>query len=86
MAGPDKHPIIKGTGGLRKVRFARQDWNRGKSGGFRICYVFFESFSIVLLVTIYGKDEQSNLSMAGRKAVHQIIELIEQELTSGRIR
>ena len=41
MAGPDKPALVKGTGGLRKIRFARKDWNRGKSGGFRIGYVFF---------------------------------------------
>ena len=85
MAGPDKPPLVKGTGGLRKIRLGRRDGSRGKSGGFRIGYVFFATFSIVLLVTVYGKDEKAELSMADRKAIRRIIELIEDQLRSGRI-
>ncbi|HEY7117367.1 MAG TPA: hypothetical protein VH475_12315 [Tepidisphaeraceae bacterium] len=43
-AAPDRWPVVSGTGGLRKVRFAKSKSNRGKSGSFRIRYVYFEEF------------------------------------------
>lgn len=86
MAAPEKAPIVKGTGGLRKLRFRRPDGNQGKSGGFRIGYVFFASFHIVLLVTLYRKDEEPELSMEDRKAIRQMIGLIEDQLRNGGIR
>ena len=35
---PEDHPVIKGTGGFRKARWARQ--GKGKSGSFRAVYFF----------------------------------------------
>ena len=35
MEHPDKYPVMKGTGGLRKARIALDDNNKGKSGGAR---------------------------------------------------
>ena len=32
MANPSGAPVIAGTGGLRKLRFASRRWNCGKSG------------------------------------------------------
>src|ERR1035437_7860700 len=40
MCAPQKAPVVQETGGLRKIRFARADGNRGSSGGARIGYVF----------------------------------------------
>ena len=28
LAGPNRHPVVSGTGGLRKIRFARQGEGR----------------------------------------------------------
>ena len=86
MAGPKKHPVVRGTGGLRKIRFARRDSQQGKSGGYRIGYVFFESYSVVLSVVVYRKNEDTDLNMADRNAIRQIIELIRNELRRGEIR
>ena len=35
---PEDHPVIKGTSGFRKARWARGD--KGKSGSFRVLYFF----------------------------------------------
>src|SRR4051812_39093620 len=58
MACPDRWPVIEGTGGLRKIRFAAPGSNRGKSGAFRVCFVYFEEYGSVWLVTIFGKNEK----------------------------
>ena len=31
LEGPNRHPVVSGTGGLRKIRFARPGGGRGKS-------------------------------------------------------
>ncbi len=73
MTAPKKAPVIKGTGGLRKLRFAPAKWNTGVSGAARVCYVYFEEFGIVLLVIAYSKGEADDLSDAGKRAIRKLI-------------
>ncbi len=80
MAAPKKAPVIKGTGGLRKLRIAPEKWRRGKSGGARVCYVYFEEFHLVLLVLIYAKNEVDTLSNALKREIHKLIIEIESYL------
>ncbi len=82
MCGPDRTPVIKGTGGLRKVRFAPHRWGTGKSGAARICYVYFPMFSAIVLITAYSKGEQENISAAHRAAYKRLIERAERLLES----
>ena len=62
MKGPELYPIVKGTGGLRKIRFARPGTGRGKSGSHRICFAYFSQRGMVFLLTVYGKNEQATLT------------------------
>lgn len=78
MIDPTSSPIIEGTGGLRKMRCGRG--NKGKSDGFRVCYVYYEEFKIVLMVIIYAKNEQDNIPDAQKPAIRKIIERIHREL------
>ncbi len=48
---------------LFKVRVRNQDITRGKSGGYRVIYYLRTSTSIIL-VTIYSKTEQADISAA----------------------
>jgi hypothetical protein len=57
--------LIKGTGGIRKVRFAVG--GRGKSGGVRIIYYFYSENIPVFLLTVFAKNEKSDLTQAERK-------------------
>lgn len=47
-------------GGLYKVRIARE--GGGKSGGYRTVYVFGGTQVPIFLVTVFAKNEKSNLS------------------------
>jgi len=38
MQRPDAGDVIKGTGGLRKLRFADRRRGKGKRGGLRVIY------------------------------------------------
>ena len=40
LKDPTSGPVMEGTGGIRKVRFALE--NRGKRGSVRVCYTDFE--------------------------------------------
>jgi hypothetical protein len=81
MLAPKRAPVISGTGGLRKLRFHRPGGNKGKSGGLRVCYVFFEVSGIVALVTVYAKGECDDISPAQKTAFKKLIEEIERGLS-----
>jgi hypothetical protein len=48
---PQSHPVIRGTNGVRKTRFALE--GAGKSGGARIIYGDFSEHGIVYLFAAY---------------------------------
>jgi hypothetical protein len=56
---------IPGTGGVRKLRYAIG--GRGKSGGVRVIYYFFDEANPILALFLYGKNEQANLTPAEKK-------------------
>ena len=57
---PDAGPVIEGGGGIRKIRFALP--GRGKSGGVRVIYYWSVGRDLILLLDIYAKNEQADLS------------------------
>ncbi len=55
-------------GGVRKFRFARP--GGGKSGGYRVVHVYSpEDGNPVILITVFAKNEKSNLSRSETEAV-----------------
>lgn len=85
LAHPKGHPVVKGTGGLRKIRFRPAGSGQGKSGSHRACYVYYEEFGLVLLVTVYPKNKKDDLSAAARKAIRKMIEEQHKLLRRGQI-
>ena len=69
-AHPTSGTVMKGTGGIRKLRWAAQ--GKGKSGGVRIIYYFQNESIPLFLLTIFGKGEKSNLSPTERNTLSQI--------------
>lgn len=80
MARPRGHPIIRGTDGLRKIRFSPSRLAKGKSGGFRVCYAYFPEVGIVFLFTAYPKSVKADLTAEDRKQIRQLIQRIKKEL------
>jgi mRNA-degrading endonuclease RelE of RelBE toxin-antitoxin system len=58
---PKNFPVIPGTGGIRKARASRG--NRGKSGGARIVFYFWQLEDIIFLLGIYAKNDKEDLTM-----------------------
>ena len=77
---PTRAPVIKGTGGLRKLRFSGRKSTRGKSGANRVCYVHFPEFGTIALAVVFGKNEKDDLSSADRHAIAAIIRAYREEL------
>lgn len=56
---PDAGQIVRGTGGVRKLRWAMA--GRGKSGGRRVIYYWRVSKDEIWLLTIYSKSEHESI-------------------------
>lgn len=57
---PDRGDIIKGGGGIRKLRYALP--GRGKSGGVRIIYYWIRDDQQIYMLLIYPKSKKDNLT------------------------
>lgn len=80
MTDPKRHPVVKGTRGLRKMRYSPVSWSKGKSGALRVCYVYFERLKAVVLVTAYGKNEIDDIPETMKPAFNQAIDDIGAQL------
>ena len=78
LADPKVGSVMRGTGGVRKMRFAFEQ--RGKSGSVRVIYVDFEIYEKIFLITAYPKNEKDNLSDSERSEIKQMIQALENQL------
>lgn len=78
LADPKIGAVMRGTGGIRKMRFAFEQ--RGKSGSVRVIYVDFEVYEKIFLITAYPKNEKDNLTAAERNELKQMIHILEEQL------
>lgn len=79
-AGPKDSPVVKGTTGIRKVRYSPPGWNIGKSGALRVLYVYFEEFGFVLLLLVYDKHEIDDIADAVKAQLNKLVDEAEVEL------
>jgi hypothetical protein len=73
-ANPELGDIMPGTGGFRKLRWADARRGKGRRGGLRIIYYYFHSTYQIWLMTVYDKDEASDLTSREKKALKTAIE------------
>lgn len=66
---PTKWPVIQGTGGIRKARFAIG--NKGKRGGGRIWYFYFIQKEEIYLLRAYLKNEKEDLTATDKNILKQ---------------
>lgn len=83
MDNPDAGDVIEGSGGLRKIRYADEKRGKGKRGGLRVIYYWWQTGKQFWLFTVYNKDEMDDLTAAQRKILK---ELLRQELDARRIK
>jgi hypothetical protein len=78
LSNPKIGAVIRGAGGLRKMRFAFE--GKGKSGSARTLYVDFVAFERIYLIYAYPKGQQDNISPEEREQFKKIIEKAKKEL------
>jgi hypothetical protein len=71
---PEAGDVMPGTGGFRKMRWADTRRGKGRRGGLRIIYYHFPSDHQIWLMTLYGKNEASDLTGQQKKALKVSIE------------
>ena len=78
LSDPKVGAVMRGTGGVRKMRFAFEQ--RGKSGSVRVIYVDFEVYERIYLITAYTKSEKDNLTEKERNEIHRLIDILKAQL------
>lgn len=73
-ANPEAGEIMPETGGVRKIRWARE--GMGKRGGTRVIYYYRSERLPVFLLTAYPKDRKANLSKAERNAMKRLAPIL----------
>ncbi len=71
---PDAGDVVPGSGGIRKVRWARK--GQGKRGGVRIIYFSESTKGLIWLLTIYSKSSKENIPA-------HILKALKEELVDG---
>lgn len=74
--------VVPGTGGIRKVRWAAG--GRGKRGGARVIYYFYDETAPVFLLTAYAKGERTDLSPDDRRRVAAFAAAVKLRIRSKR--
>ena len=60
VANPKSGDVIRGSGGLRKLRWKVE--GRGKSGGIRNIYYYHEDNQLILMIFVYQKNKTADLT------------------------
>lgn len=77
LAGnPTSGDLIKGSGGLRKIRWSLK--GAGKRGGIRVIYYHVTAAFQIRLLLAYKKGEQDDLTPAQLRVLRRIVEAWEE--------
>ena len=72
ILNPQRGKVIRGSGGLRKIRWGIS--GKGKSGGVRIIYYWMLKKNIILMLLVYPKNEQDDLTSSQLKTLKSLVE------------
>jgi hypothetical protein len=78
-ADPEMGAVMRGTGGVRKVRWALA--GRGKSGGARIIYFYHNDHMPLFLLFAYPKSERDNLTRAEQNTIKKLTTTLVRQYT-----
>jgi hypothetical protein len=75
---PQSAPIIRGTGGLRKIRFAPPSRHQGKSGAMRVGFTVFPAKAAIIVVAMFAKNDAANFTPAQCSEIEKWLKQIER--------
>ena len=79
---PEGHPVIPGTGGFRKTRWARM--GTGKSGSVRVVYFFLTEAGSIYMASVCAKSRQDTLSAADQNVLTKLASQIKKAAKGGQ--
>jgi len=71
MANPDAGDLIKGGGGIRKLRWGRPGC--GKRGGIRTIYFWRKEQDQILMLVAYPKSRKNNLTVKEATVLRDLV-------------
>ena len=80
VADPGGEPLLRGTGGIRKLRWTGS--GRGKRGGVRTIYFHHAGPEAIYMLTAYAKADPDDLTPADRKTLSRLVAAIKKEEAS----
>jgi hypothetical protein len=75
---PRAGDLVRGTGGVRKLRVAAS--GRGKRGGGRVLYLYVEIRSRIFFLAVFPKNEQPDFTPAGYRALKALVKQLKVEI------
>ena len=76
VADPAAAPVMPGTGGIRKLRWAGS--GRGKRGGIRTIYFHHAGPEAIYMLTAYAKTARDDLSPSDKRALARLVAAIKE--------
>jgi hypothetical protein len=77
---PESGVIIPGTGGVRKLRWARQ--GSGKRGGARVIYFYHHMDAPIFLLMAYAKAKSEDMTPDQKRAVTTLTTELKKQFPS----
>lgn len=68
---PEQGSVIRGGGGLRKIRWKVQ--GRGKRGSLRVIYYWIPSDETIYMLLLYEKSDQEDLTPAQTRVLKKLV-------------
>jgi hypothetical protein len=69
---PESGDIIRGSGGIRKLRWAGS--GRGKQGGIRVIYFYYKEDAQIYMLYAYQKSKKDDLTADQLKQLKKLVE------------
>jgi mRNA-degrading endonuclease RelE of RelBE toxin-antitoxin system len=71
LVAPDAGSLIRGAGGLRKLRWTAR--GRGKRGGTRVIYYWYRPNERIYLIYAYSKSDREDLTATQLRLLRQLM-------------
>lgn len=83
-ANPMAGNVIVGTGGCRKLRWAKS--GKGKSGGVRAVTFYSGTNMPVFLISVFAKNVKDNLNQSERNSIGKVARMIADNYATNVVR
>lgn len=71
---PESGVVIRGSGGMRKLRWEDERRGKGRRGGLRVIYLHVPEHRRILMLHVFSKDESDDLNAEDRRVLTALAE------------